>query len=211
MVKNPHVPPAPLTHEPEDIRHFQDPLWRIHRLAGAHSLAWDELRGYGPITTCRFDPHDPPPSDQLDRAVMYAGCHLKTAITEVLQGQRRLDTRTGAPVVVSWTPTRALKLLDLSGHNGRNWPLANSATSSLTQVRRDTCRNWSRAIRTQFPRLDGLYVLSTVTGLPTVVLFTPAGDSFPAHPAFNRLIDSDEMLQLVTSELTSLRLSVTYL
>ena len=36
-------------------------LWRVHRSAGGHVVGWNELRHYGPVAACRFDPHEPPP------------------------------------------------------------------------------------------------------------------------------------------------------
>lgn len=190
MVKNPRKPPVPLTHVADDIVQFQSALWRIHRTHGTFVRRWDQLRDWGPDPTCRFDPHPSPAGEQPHYAVLYAGCDLRTAVMEVFHGRRRIDTRTSAPVCISWTPTRELHLLDLS------------ASASLPVTRKDTCRNWARAIRDEFPQLDGIAVPSAVTGVRSIVLFAPAADSFPTRPAFARLLDSDEMVSLIAHELS---------
>lgn len=197
MVKNPRKPLNSLTHTDAHVIDFQSTLWRIHRTQGTHVRRWDRLRDWGPDVMCRFDPHPPPPSEQPNFAVMYAGCDLRTAVIEVFQGKRRVDTRSGDPTCIAWAPTRVLRLLHLSAE----WCLANGASASLPSANRNICRNWAHAIRVQFPTLDGLFTDSTMTGCSTVVLFSPAANSFPPRPEFARFLDSSEMVAIIAQEL----------
>ena len=214
MVKNPRKPKQPLVRKPEDIIPFQDPLWRIHKTKGDFALPWNALRAWGPNSTCRFDPHPAgAPAVDPHYAVMYAGTDPLTAVIEVSQERRVVDTRTGDPALTSWTPTRPLCLLDLmtTDRDGTvkpdNWCLRNGASASLPSATKDICRNWAHAIRTQFPDVDGLHTPSTMTGAPTVVLFSRASNSFPGRPGFSRFLDSDEMVAVVTGELTAHEIS----
>jgi hypothetical protein len=52
------------------------------------------------------------------------------------------------------------------------------------------CRAWARAVDTEWPDLDGLWSVSTMTGRPTVTLFTSAADAFPRRPSFSRPLSS---------------------
>jgi hypothetical protein len=45
-------------------------------------------------------------------------------------------------------------------------------------------------VDTEWPDLDGLWSVSTMTGRPTVTLFTAAADAFPYRPAFSRPLSS---------------------
>jgi hypothetical protein len=156
-------------------------LWRLHRSGGAHVIGWSELRRLGPLPSMRFDPHPPPLGDSAE-GVMCAATDVATALAEVFQATRLIDTDSFGPVLTAWQPSRTLRLLDLGG----GWPLRNGAAHALTAAKRSTCRAWARAIRSTWPDLDGLRSLSTMTGKPVVVLFSPAADSFPGLPAFSR-------------------------
>jgi hypothetical protein len=93
-----------------------------------------------------------------------------------------IDTRAGAPALTAWQPQRRLRLLDLSG----TWLLRNTASAALLAAPRSICRRWARAIYTAWPELDGLYVPSTLTGRPNIVLWNAAADSIPTMPSFSR-------------------------
>lgn len=98
----------------------------------------------------------------------------------------RVVTLSGETCLTSWTPVRALRLLDLTG----DWALRNEAAHALHAARRSTGRAWSNAIRDTWPWLDGLWTPSTLTGRPVVALYETAADSFPAVPAFSRALDN---------------------
>jgi hypothetical protein len=180
--KAPRTPPAQLIREPDDSADYSDTLWRVHRTQGEHVLAWNTLRTYGPLPSMRWDPHPGPEPSSRAEGVLYAAADVATSLAEVYQTTRMIDTRAGAPTLTAWQPQRRLHLLDLSG----TWLLRNTASAALLAAPRSTCRRWARAIYTTWPDLDGLYVPSTMTGRPNIVLWTAAADSFPPMPLFSR-------------------------
>lgn len=187
--KRPSRPPGPLTRSDDDVRLEQPVLWRIHRTLGDHVLPWSGLRHWGPVATAGFDPHPPPPRDHREVGVSYAALDLATAVTEVFQLLRVIDTTDGRPRATSWTPTRPLRLLDLTG----DWALRNGASHSLASGPRASCRAWARAIAEAWPDLDGLWSQSTLTGRTNVTLWQPAADTFPDAPDFSEPLDSAQM------------------
>lgn len=182
--KNPRSPKAPLQRDAGDVVLFQEPIWRIRSVGSSHSLPWDGLRQFGPIVTNRWDPHPEPEGTYPGFGVSYASPDLTTTVAEVFQKGRRIR-RNASQELVGWTPTRTLQLLDLS----KKWLLKNGASASLAHWQKRTCRAWAHAVRDTWPELDGLLVPSTWTGEPMVVLFEPAMDSFPALPAFSKLLN----------------------
>lgn len=180
-MKVPVSPPAPLQRQDGDVADVQEVLWRIHRTRGPHVVAWNALREYGPLPNVRYDPQ-PTPAGFHGEGVTYAAVDLATALAEVFQVTRVVDTVSWAPQATAWVPTRPLRLMDLT----ETWALRNGAAAALSAAPRRTCRNWARAIRTTWPDLDGLLAVSTMTGHHNVVLWNPAADSFPPGPAFSR-------------------------
>lgn len=179
--KVPRTPPAALVHDPDDILIVRPLVWRIHRTQGSHVLAWNELRNFGPIQTMHYDPQ-PEPAALSTEGVLYAATSLATALAETFQATRVVDSRSFGPQVTSWTPTRELKLLDLTG----NWALRNGAAFALATAPKSTCRAWVRQIRTTWPDIDGLSAPSTMTGGTNLVLWNPARTSLPSAPEFSR-------------------------
>lgn len=179
--KNPMRPPGALDAEPSDFIVYGGALWRIHRTRGDHRQTWNQMRAYGPLASMRWDAHPPPPGDDLDAAVSYAGTDVVTAFAEKFQ-DRRAVTVSDAQALAGWEPTRTPRLLDLTG----TWLLRNGASASLSSTRKDACRGWARAIRDAWPDLDGLYVSSTMTGRPMVVLYAPSADTYPNAPRLAR-------------------------
>ncbi len=180
MVKLPLPPdPGELQFPPEHDRMLDTAavLWRVHRTSGEHVVPWNRLRHWGPGATMRFDPHEPPPHAQ-SRGVSYAALSVPTALAEVFQRTRVINTRRGAPYLTAWSPARPLTLLDLTGA----WPLQAGASSAINTGRRDHCRAWARAIHSMRPDLDGLWQHSSMTGADAVTLFTHSADSFPDRP-----------------------------
>lgn len=159
-------------------------LWRVHRTSGAHVVPWDQLRYWGPASTMRFDPHEPPPHVQ-GRGVGYAALGVPTALAEVFQRTRVVNTRRGTPYLTAWSPARPLTTLDLTG----TWPIQTGASHAINTGRRDHCRAWARAIHTARPDLDGLWHHSAMTGGDAVTLFTHAANSFPARPLLSLPLD----------------------
>lgn len=182
--KAPRSPPEPLFCEPDDIIAYSDVLWRVHRTQGEHVLAWNALRHYGPLPSMRWDPHPGSTPATHAEGVLYAAVDVATAVAEVYQTTRTIDTRAGAPRLTAWQPVRPLRLLDLSG----TWLIRNNASASLLTVPRSTCRRWACAIHTAWPDLDGLIAPSAMTGRPTVVLWNGAADAMPSAPSFSRAL-----------------------
>jgi hypothetical protein len=180
--KAPRTPPQQLIRESHDIADYTATLWRVHRTQGEHVLPWNKLRTYGPLPSMRWDPH--PGLEPISRAegVLYAAADAAISLAEVYQTTRVIDTRAGAPSLTAWQPQRRLRLLDLSG----TWLLRNTASAALLAAPRSICRRWARAIYTTWPELDGLYVPSTLTGRPNIVLWNAAADSIPTMPSFSR-------------------------
>lgn len=175
------APPAAekLQYRPEHLYELAGDtvLWRVHRSAGGNVVAWDQLRYWGPAAVMRFDAHEPPARVQ-DRGVSYTVLAIPTALAEVFQQRRVINTRRDMPYLTGWAPSRTLRLLDLTG----GWPIFAGASHVLNTGRRDLCRAWARAIHSAWPELDGLRHRSAMTGGDAVVLFTAAADSFPSRP-----------------------------
>lgn len=187
MVKLPLPPdPGELEFQPEHLRviSVETVLWRVHRTSGGHVVPWNALRHWGPAPTMRFDPHEPPPRAQ-DRGVSYAALSVPTALAEVFQQTRVINTRRGSPYLTAWSPAREITLLDLTG----SWPIRAGASYAINTGRRDHSRAWARAVHTARPDLDGLWQHSSMTGGDAVTLFTHAADSFPDRPRLSLPLD----------------------
>jgi hypothetical protein len=180
--KAPRTPPAQLTRQSDDTTEYSGTLWRVHRTAGEHVLAWNQLRTYGPLPSMRWDPHPGTEPSTRTEGVLYAASDIATSLAEVYQTTRVIDTVAGAATLTAWQPQRRLQLLDLSG----TWLLRNNASAALLAAPRSVCRRWAGAIYTTWPGLDGLYVPSTMTGRPNIVLWNSAADSIPPLPSFSR-------------------------
>lgn len=187
MVKLPLPPPAQqLRYQRQHVREVDGSavLWRVHRTSGTHVVAWNQLRYWGPSSTMRFEPHDPPAHVQ-DRSVSYAALTVPTALAEVFQQTRLINSRRGTPYLTGWSPARPLTLLDLTSA----WPVYAGASHVINTGRRDFCRTWARAIHSSWPELDGLWHQSAMTGGEAVTLFTHAADSFPSRPLVSLPLD----------------------
>lgn len=192
--KVPHSPPNPLTRTASDVVPYQRPLWRIAKTTGTHPATWDGLRDYGPVPGMRWDPQHPPPSDQPDRGIMYTATTIPTVVAEVYQKYREVYPTTDTPFLFGFTPTRPLGLLDLSG----NWPIRNGGAAALTaSARKTVTQTWAAAILDTWPDLDGLWVPSTFTNQPMVVLFPNARSAFPDLPDYARPLTHPETYEKV--------------
>jgi len=186
VAKLPRTPELPLVRRPGDLHRIPRTavLWRVHATAEPPVTPWNRLRYFGP-TTSRFDPQ-PPPARWSERGVTYAATEVVTCLAEVFAASRVVDVGRRAPYVTGWRPTRTLTLLDLTG----TWPVRNGASHGLATGPKSVCRAWARAVDTEWPDLDGLWSVSSMTGQPMVTLFTAAADAFPRRPAFSRPLAS---------------------
>jgi hypothetical protein len=154
-------------------------LWRIHRTAGSYVAPWNALRTFGPIRSCRFDPHpDGPAIDHPGIGVLYAAGNLHTALAEVFQTTRVIDCVTGAPAASAFRLQRTAKLLDLTG----DWPLRSGASHVINTGRRSVTRAWARAFVAVWPGIEGLRHTSSMTGNACMTLYGPAADALPIWP-----------------------------
>jgi hypothetical protein len=88
-------------------------LWRVYFRGGEHPSRWNQFRTFGP-TDARFDHHI---EDQPDsgRAVMYLSQSPVTCLAEVFQKTRTIHRKHRLPVLVGFSISTPLKLLDLTG------------------------------------------------------------------------------------------------
>lgn len=207
--KVPRTPRRPVGWEEDDFVNRDVVLWRIHRTSGPYPTAWSSFRSYGPLPSMRWDPHPEPVGVHDQYGVLYTAYDLKTATAEVFQQGRRIDTLTAAPYATSWTPTRPLRLLDLTGL----WPLRQGASHALLSAPEPSCRNWARAICDDASaagiELDGLEVHSTLTGEPMAVLFAGSGAALPAAPAYTSPLDGPMIFTALHSIASDIGYSIT--
>jgi len=172
-----------------------DVLWKVHFTTGHHVVPWNRLRYWGPSRAGRFDPHagsDLEPAVQ-DVGVSYTSAHVPSALAEVFQNRRTINTTEGAPYMTGWFPTRPLRVLDLTG----TWPIRNGASHVINTGRTDFTRAWARAIYERWPAVDGVMHASKMTGRPCVCLWTAAADSFPVAPSFARALADPSIRSLM--------------
>ena len=206
MPKNPQRPTRALTLEAGDAFNFQEPLFRLHRTKGKYALPWDQLRRFGPLKSSRWDPHPEPPQEHESQGVSYAAVEPITCFAEVFQARRSISVSTEHSLT-AWIPIRVLRLLDLT----EDWALRQGASASLHAASVTTCRQWAQAIDTQLGNsIDGLYVPSTMTGRPNVVLFSRSADAFPSAPEFTRPLTHPGLKPMILHAAHSLRWPVRF-
>lgn len=202
--KVPRRPPAPLTYDAADVRVYDGPLWRIHPVGGPYPSRWNEHRTYGPLAGSRWDPHPEPVADHAGRGVLYAATDPITGLGEVFQRRRIVDLAENDRHLTGWKPTRELRLLDLTG----TWAVRQQAAAALMSAPTSVTRTYARAIFDELvldgPQVEGLYVDSTLTNWPMVVLFEPAIDAYPAAPALSRPLHHDDLSSIVRDAVKSL-------
>ncbi|GFG53471.1 hypothetical protein CQY20_31705 [Mycolicibacterium agri] len=157
--------------------------WRVHRTAGAHVLAWNALRHYGPLL--RFDPHPPPAREHRDHGVWYGASTPLAALAEAFQTDRTIDRFRGRPYLTGLRFTRELHLLDLATGSTGTWATRAGGTYALSTGPHSITQRWARRITEAFPGLDGLHYNSRFAGAPCTVLFTPAATAMPHRPTLS--------------------------
>lgn len=202
--KNPRTPPQPLTADVADVCTLATdrPLFRIHTVRGTHPTPWDGLREYGPLPQSRWEPQPPPSDFYPGNGVAYVATDPITAFAEVFQNRRRIVI-SADKAISAWFPKRPLRLLDLT----QGWPTRNGASASLHAAPKSTTQAWAHQIHTQLSsslQIDGLYVPSTMTLAPMVVLFTRSQDAFPKAPTFSQLLTHRDSRVLASKAAISL-------
>jgi hypothetical protein len=189
MAKFPE-PPAPLATPAATTKLASATrLWRVYFTGGAHPVAWDEFRFFGP-TNARFDHHDLPPRVQT-RGILYAAREPTTCLAEAFQATRVIHRARRAPWLVAFDLSRAVSLLDLTG----TWPTRAGASMAIGSGQRPRARRWSRAIHAAYPAVEGLlYGSSMHANAPSVALYERARTAMPAAPVFHRALSDGALL-----------------
>lgn len=171
-------------------------IGRVHAQTGAHAMAWDEFRTFGP-TTARFDHHPPPPRRHPTRAVLYgvpaptpspaAMPVLRTCVAECYQERGAIELSRDSPYFVLFRLTRPLRLLDVSDGD---WIVRAGGNAAISCGLRSAAREWARAIYRHYQgdeALDGVfYACSTIPPARSIALWERAGDAMPATPEVHR-------------------------
>lgn len=153
-------------------------LWRIHYTLGAHVVAWNQPRRWGPARG-RFDPHQLPPGVDAQRGVLYVGDQIPVVLAEVFQHTRRVDVTAGAPWLTGLRLTRTVSLLDLTGL----WPTRAGASQAIAAGPRPQAQAWARVIADTWPDLDGLWYRSSMHGRGhCAALWSLSVDAIPDTP-----------------------------
>jgi len=156
-------------------------LTRIYFSGGAHPAGWNTFRTWGP-TSARFDHQVPPPHEQPDRGILYAGSDITTACGEVFQDSGFIDVTSGDPYLVGFHLRRDVRLLSLRS----NWPTRAGASQALASGIHASGRGWSIAIWEDLGDIEGIEFDSSMNrGGINYALYERAQDALEPSPASN--------------------------
>lgn len=184
-------------------------LARIYSAAGAHPVAWNEFRRFGPLDA-RWD-HHLPGRDGLPRlqarSILYAALDGETCVAEAFQLDRTIDRVATSPWLVVFALARPVRLLDLSG------PFATriGASTAIHSGPRSRAREWARDLYDAYPKLHGIQYASSMNGgKPAVALNERihASSAFPRHPLANRPLGDDALADMLETCAESLGYSL---
>jgi hypothetical protein len=157
------------------------PLTRIYFAGGTHPGAWNQFRHWGP-TSARFDHQLPPPADQPDRGILYAGSDVTTACGEVFQESGFIDVSSAEPYLAVFRLRRSVRLLSLRS----NWPTRAGASQALAGGIHASARGWSIAIWEDLDDIEGIEFDSAMNrGGIGYALYERAEDALEELPASN--------------------------
>lgn len=158
--------------------------WRVHKTDGAHVLAWNALRSFGPLM--RFDPHSlPAGEDQSGRSVWYGASTPDAALAEAFQVDRTIDRGRLRPYLTGLSFTRPLTVLDIAADSDGAWATRAGGTYALSTGQHEVTQHWARQIVEAHPTLDGLRYNSRFAGAPCLALFSPAAAAMPPRPVLS--------------------------
>lgn len=167
-----------------------DLLFRVYSRADHYPTTWNQFRTYGPMQA-RFNHHLSPPHTQT-RAILYAATQMHTALAEIFQNGRTINTIVSEPWLAGFRLTRAIRLLDLTG----SWPTRAGASVALSSGARPRARRWSQAIYDAYPGAEGLWYPSSMYGnRPCVALYERAQPAMPLFPVIDRALADPALLQ----------------
>ena len=154
--------------------------WRIHRTEGAHVLAWNAFRTFGPLL--RFDPHSLPRGDDPAHGVWYGSSTPQASLGEAFQIDRTIDRERDRPYLTGLSFTRPLAVLDLATDSAGAWATRAGGTFAVSTAPHAITQRWARHIVDAFPDLDGLRYNSRFAVSPCLALFAPAATAMPTRP-----------------------------
>ncbi len=196
MPKFPAHPLVNVLHTIEpDVRRLAQgtSLWRVYFRAGRYPSVWYGFRRFGPLSTARFDHHEPDAAGNpwaQDRAILYAALHGPTCIAEVFQSTRIIDRHARSPWLVTFSTTRELALLDLC----TTFPTRAGASMAINTGPRPRAQRWARAFYDAY-EIDGVIYPSSMYGNePAVALFERCQNALPRTPELHRAL-ADSALQ----------------
>lgn len=217
----PRRPAATPPLRPTDIRTHPigTALGRLYFAGGPHPSAWNTFRYFGPVPTMRFDHHPPPARDHPALSISYAAPSrsrrnrrldpLVAAVRETFAPSGIIDVTTGAPWFCLWSPSRALRLLDVVDGP---WVARVGGNAAIASGARRTARAWSRDIHAAYADVDGIYYQTSSTPqMRSAALYERARPALPAAPeldlplshpglraALRRIADDYDMYLVVT-------------
>lgn len=177
-----------------------DKLARIYYASGDHPVAWNEFRAWGPARNARFDHHQPDANGQphvQSRGILYCAKQGMTCFAEVFQDTRVVNRTDSDPYLCAFSPTRDLKLLDLTGRFATRM----GASLAIHSGPRNRARAWASALYEAFDHDGLLYLSSMDSGAPAIALNERARNAMPDTPLSNRPL-SDPLLTDVIDALT---------
>ncbi|MBA2495819.1 MAG: hypothetical protein H0V33_01760 [Acidimicrobiia bacterium] len=175
-----------------------DELLRVHPSGGAHPVAWNEFRAWGP-TGSRFDHQARPVGRHATRRIAYLtyGPEAFTAaLGEFFQDDNGtvmpFDLTRRSPRVVSLALAADLQLLQLAS----GWVTRAGGNQAIWSGARGTARDWARAIyRHHGDDVHGVAYPSSVWGPGRcVALWERAEPTMPDAPLLTRALADPTML-----------------
>lgn len=178
-------------------------FFRVYFRGSRHPVTWRTFRTYGP-TDARFDHHLRPARDQ-ERGILYVAVHPRTALAEVFQRRRTINTRRLDPWLVGFATAERLRLLDLTGL----WPTRAGASMALSTGPHARTRPWSRAIYDAYPDLHGFWYGSSMDSMRgCAALVERAAHAIPLTPEFHRALADVSLRALLEHWATELNYRV---
>lgn len=155
---------------------------RVYFVGGSHGGTWNGFRSWGPVARSRFDHQEPPTHECPNKAVLYAGDRLTTAVAEVFQATRVVDVIADEPYLASLRLVREVRLLDMRS----DWPTRAGASQKIGSGAYKSCHNWSRAIWEELTTIEGIAWDSSMHhGGTCYAFYERARDAFDKAPAAN--------------------------
>ncbi|MGH9245320.1 MAG: RES family NAD+ phosphorylase [Acidimicrobiales bacterium] len=170
---------------------------RIYPRGGRYPTTWRDFRVDGPLASARFDHH----VRGERRGVLYGARDLITCVAEVFQSSRLVDRYADDRCFAAFRLARSVRLLDLTG----DWPTRAGASQAIASGPRARAQAWARAIYDAYPRVAGLWYLSSMHGgHPALALFERAEGALPAVCALDVPLSHPGMLPDLTRAAGSL-------